>query len=126
MYIKGFKIFRSDGHNHRKGVANLISTNLICDKYITFKDDEGRFLKTKIKTSEGKETTIGNIYTEPTMKEHIEIILEEILNSEIIGGDLNKMNTSKTEDGVYQTFNAGTNKKNKSNQRIIRSLYPNI
>ena len=24
MYIKGFKIFRSDGHNHRKGVANLI------------------------------------------------------------------------------------------------------
>ena len=60
------------------------------------------------------------------MKEHIEIIPEEILNSEIIGGDLNKMNTSKTEDGVYQTFNAGTYKKNKPNKRIIRSLYPNI
>ena len=55
MYIKGFKIFRSDGHNHRKGVATLISTNLICNKYITFKDGEGRFLKIKIKTPEGKE-----------------------------------------------------------------------
>ena len=68
MYIKGFKIFRSDRHNYRKGVATLIATNLIWDKYKTFKDEEGRFLKTKIKTSEGKETTIANIYTEPTMK----------------------------------------------------------
>ena len=54
MYIKGFKIFQSDGHNHRKEVPALIATNLISDKYITFKDEEGRFLKTKIKTQEGK------------------------------------------------------------------------
>ena len=60
-----------------------------------------------MKTPEGKETTIANIYTEPTMKEHKEIIPEEILNSEIIGGDLNKMNTSMTADGVYQIFNTG-------------------
>ena len=107
MYIKGYKIFRSDGINHRKGVATLISTTLICDKYKIYEDDHGRFLKTKLKTPEGKETTISNIYTEPTMKEHIEIIPEAILNGDIIGGDLNKMDTSMKKDGVYQTNNIG-------------------
>ena len=71
MYIKGYKIFRSDGQNHRKGVATLLATNLQCDKYSIYKDEFGRFLKTKIKTQEGKETTIANIYIEPTMREHI-------------------------------------------------------
>ena len=29
MYIKGFKIFRSNGHNHRKGDETLIATKYI-------------------------------------------------------------------------------------------------
>ena len=123
MYIKGFKIFQSDGHNHRKGVAILIATNLICDKCITFKDEKERFLKTKIKTPEGKETTIANIYTEPTKKEHKEVIPEEILNSVIIGRDLNKMNTSMIEDGVYQTFNAGKLLKRKNQPKGLSNHY---
>ena len=41
------------------------------------------------------------------MREHIEIIPQEIINSNIIAGDLNKMNTSMNKDGVYQTNNIG-------------------
>ena len=41
------------------------------------------------------------------MREHIEIIPQEIINSNIIAGDINKMNTSMNKDGVYQTNNIG-------------------
>ena len=45
IYIKGYRIFRSNGQAHRKGVAILISESSICDKYITYKDNQGRFIK---------------------------------------------------------------------------------
>ena len=48
-YIKGYKIYRSNAQEHRKGVAILCSTELICQTYITYKDNLGRFIKIKIK-----------------------------------------------------------------------------
>ena len=111
IYIKGYRIFRSNGQTHRKGVAILIAENLICDKYITYKDNQGRFIKIKLKTPEDKHITISNIYIEPDMKNHPEIIPEEILEGDIIGGDLNKMEINMDKDGVYQTKNIGNNKK---------------
>ena len=34
-YIKGYKIYRSNNPEHRKGVVILCSTELICQTYIT-------------------------------------------------------------------------------------------
>ena len=48
LYIKGFKIFRSDGISHRKGVAILVSNTLICDKYIIYRDEHGKILPENI------------------------------------------------------------------------------
>jgi len=107
LYIKGYLIFRSDGTNHRKGVLVLISTALICDKYTIYKDKSGRFIKIKLKTQENKQITISNIYTEPDMKNHIEIIPEEILQADIIAGDLNNMETNLEKNGIYQTKSIG-------------------
>ena len=107
IYIKGYKIYRSNGISHRKGVAILIAENLLCDKYITYKDNQGRFIKVKLKTPNEKHITISNIYVEPDMKNHPEIIPEEILEADIIGGDLNKMDTNMENDGVYQVKNIG-------------------
>ena len=111
IFIKGYRIYRSNGNTHRKGVAVLISENLLCDKYITYKDSQGRFLKIKLKTPEDRHITISNIYIEPDMKNHPEIIPEEIIEGDIIGGDLNKMETTMDKDGVYQTKNIGEYKK---------------
>ena len=49
------------------------------------------------------------------MKDHIEIIPQEILRADIIAGDLNKMSTSMDINAVYHTKNIG-NLKKKINQ----------
>ena len=86
-YIKGYKIYRSNATEHRKGVAILVSTELLCQTYIVYKDNIGRFLKIKIKSDNGKEYTIACAYVEPTMEHHPEIVPNEIKEADIIGGD---------------------------------------
>ena len=49
------------------------------------------------------------------MKDHIEIIPQEILQADIIAGHLNKMSTNMDINGVYHTKNIG-NLKKKINQ----------
>jgi len=41
------------------------------------------------------------------MKNHIEIIPEEILKADIIAGDLNNMETNLEKNGIYQTKSIG-------------------
>ena len=76
-FIKGYKIYRSNATEHRKGVAILVSTELLCQTYIVYKDNIGRFLKIKIKSDNGKEYTIACAYVEPTMEHHPEIVPNE-------------------------------------------------
>ena len=88
-YIKGYKIYRSNAPEHRKGVAILCSTELICQTYITYKDNLGRFIKIKIKTNNEKEYTIA-WDIESTMEQHPEIIPPELKEADINGDTLIK------------------------------------
>ena len=107
-FIKGYKIYRSNASEHRKGVAILVSTELLCQTYIVYKDNLGRFLKIKIKADNGKEYTIECAYVEPTMEHHPEISPTEIKEADIIGGDFNKMNTGLNKiANVYHVMDTG-------------------
>jgi len=107
-FIKGYKIYRSNATEHRKGVAILVSTELLCQTYIVYKDNIGRFLKIKIKSDNGKEYTIACAYAEPTMEHHPEIVPNEIKEADIIGGDFNQMNTGLNKiANVYHVMETG-------------------
>ena len=107
-YIKGYKIYRSNASEHRKGVAIICSTELLCQSYIIYKDNYGRFIKIKIKTNNEEEYTIACAYIEPTMEQHPEIIPQEIREANIIGGDLNQMNSGLEKiANVYHIINVG-------------------
>ena len=54
---------------------------------------------------------MANIYIEPDIKDHIEVIPKEILQADTIAGDLNKMSTNMDINGVYHTKNIGHLKK---------------
>jgi len=45
------------------------------------------------------------------MRNHVEIIPQQILESDIIGGDLNGMDTNMERIGIYQARNIGIPKK---------------
>ncbi len=90
---------------------------------MTFKDDRGRFIKVKLKTPDDEYITISNIYIEPDMKDHIEIIPQEILQADIIAGQLNKMSTNMDINGVYHTKNIGHLKKKINQPKGISDHY---
>ena len=49
MYIKGYKIYRSNSTDNRKGVAILINNELDCQTYKVNNSTTGRYIKVKIK-----------------------------------------------------------------------------
>ena len=109
LYIKGYKVYRADAKT-RKGVAILISNRICCDSYKTMSDDEGRFIQVKLKDSRN-EITIATAYVEPEKEHIIDILPENIINSEIFAGDLNRMKTGlETTAKVYHIKNMGIQK----------------
>ena len=109
IYIKGYKVYRVYAKT-RKGVTILISNRICCDSYKTMSDDEGRFIQVKLKDSRN-EITIATAYVEPEKEHIIDILPENIINSEIFAGDLNKMKTGlETTAKVYYIKNVGTQK----------------
>ena len=64
------KIYRFNAPEHRKGISIFCSIELICQTYITYKDNLERFIKIKIKTNNEKEYTIACAYVEQTMEKH--------------------------------------------------------
>ena len=106
VFIKGYKIFRSDGKG-RKGVAILINKSLKCDSYKTIQDEEGRYIQIKLKEKDN-EITISTAYVEPDSRHNPDILPEFILQSNIFGGDLNKFHSGlKITSNVYHTKNIG-------------------
>ena len=49
MYIKGYKIYRSNSIDNRKEVAPLISNELDCQSYQVNSSTTGRYIKVKIR-----------------------------------------------------------------------------
>ena len=77
VFIRGYKIFRSDGKG-RKGVAILINKSLKCDSYKTIQDEEGLYIQIKLKEKDN-EITILTAYVEPDSSHNPEILPEFIL-----------------------------------------------
>ena len=94
VYLKGYKIFRADSNNGRRGVAILVSNTIDCDAYATRKDNEGRFIKVKL-VKQDKLITLSSVYVEPDMENHAyEVIPQDIINADILAGDMNQANTT--------------------------------
>lgn len=127
MYMKGYRIYRADNSERRKGVAILVSDELKSLNQITEKDDtNGRYIQLKITADDNSHEVflLNNIYIEPDQENNREIIPESIWQSEHIAGDLNKMNTGFTiESNIYHIKNMGK-RINKINLPKIISDHP--
>ena len=108
LYISGYKTYRADAEVRRKGTIILISDELDCLAYKTIQDDEnGRYLQLKLKASNSiGEIIFNNVYLEPNNQD-INVIPQEIWDSEHIIGDLNKQQTGLEKKGVYHFKNMG-------------------
>ena len=111
LYMKGYKIYRADNSERRKGVAFLISNELKSLNQITEKDEtNGRYIQIKITADDNTNNSIlfNNIYIEPDQENNKEIIPQSIWQSEHIAGDMNKTNTGfAVESNVYHIKNMG-------------------
>ena len=104
FYIEGYKIYRADNQIRRKGVAILINTKLDVECIKLATDPNGRYIKVRMKNREnGNSTTISSIYIEP--EGTILDINEVALESDIIGGDLNKADSGLHTKGVFHFKN---------------------
>lgn len=78
LFIKGYKIYRSNNQTRRKGVAVLVSTTLKYKSYIINEDTQGRYVKVKLTNEETNEQiTISSVYVEPDNQHNKSIIPEE-------------------------------------------------
>ena len=92
LFIKGFKIYRADSPINRRGIAILISNQLDCKSYSIIKDPFGRYLQVKLRNERcNQEMTISTAYVEPNEEDNLAIISQQIWESPIFAGDLNKM-----------------------------------
>ena len=123
LYMKGFKIYRADNGERRKGVAILISNELKSLNQITEKDDyNGRFIQVKLTSDDDSSESIifNNIYIEPDQENNKEIIPQTIWQSEHIAGDMNKTNRGFSIDSkVYHIKNMGKRLLNINIPKII-------
>ena len=68
MLIKGYKIYRSNSIDNRKGASILISNELDCQSYSVNISSTGRYVKVKIKQNIKEieeEYTLSSIYLGP-------------------------------------------------------------
>ena len=109
LFIKGFKIYRADSQINRRGVAILISNQLDCKSYSIIKNPFGRFLQVKLRNEQqNQEIIISTTYVEPNEENNLTIIPQQIWDSPILAGDLNKMPTQLTKiEKVYHVKNIG-------------------
>ena len=106
VFIKGYKIFRSDGKG-RKGVAILVNKILKCDSFKISADEEGRHIQIKLKQYDN-EITIATAYVEPDSCHISDILPHYLTQADIFAGDLNKMQSGlKITNNVYHIKNIG-------------------
>ena len=105
LYFKGYKIFRDDNElQRRKGTAILVNTRLDIDIQRIAADPNGRFVKIRIKNRDDNNAlTISSVYLEPNGD--LEDINKIIFESDVIGGDMNNINSGLNQTDVFHTKN---------------------
>ena len=99
-----FRVFRSDNSVKRKGVAILISVDVLAKVTILSKSDEGRFIKIRLTDdTTDSSLTLSNIYLEPTMELNEYVIPSTILAADVIAGDMNNSFSGLKKTGVYHS-----------------------
>jgi hypothetical protein len=111
IYIKGYKIFRSDNiSTSRKGVAILVSKELNVEAYKIREDSyTGRYVLIKLKCLNNQNTiTIASAYLEPDQEKNIDLIPQDVRDADIFAGDLNDAQTNFVKySKVYHIKNTG-------------------
>ena len=70
LYIQGYKIYKTDYNQRRKGVAILINTNINMEAHKILEDPDGRYVKVKLIDRETKDSyTIASVYVEPSIQD---------------------------------------------------------
>jgi len=89
-----------------------MSATLKCKSCVINEDTQGCYVKVKLTNEEtNKQVTISSIYVEPDNQHNKSIIPEEIWDSHILGGDLNKMSSNlPIIERIYHIKNLGTHK----------------
>ena len=117
LYAKGYRTYKTRNNKRRKGCCILVSKNVMAS-IITLKNDiEGRYIKISLK-SEGIDipTTISSIYLEPDGD--LNKIPIEVLEADIIAGDLNNAQSDLIKNGVYHLKGIENIKPIKVNNKI--------
>ena len=102
MYLKGYRIYRADAENRRKGVMILINTKLQVKTSKLLCDPAGRYLKLRLtNTTNDAVTTISAVYLEPSAENEQSLIDDAVWTADIVFGDLNNAPTGLMRSGVY-------------------------
>ena len=109
-YVKGYRIFRSNNIlGKRKGVAILVSNKINGTIKILTNDRYGRYIKLEIRDKESNSRkTLSAIYLEPPPLNEpydLNLIPDEVMDSDYIAGDLNKANSTININGIFHTKN---------------------
>ena len=100
LYLRGYRIYRSNGPIRRKGCAIMISTAINCSVEILTSDYNGRYLKLRLRDNvTGASRTISCAYLEPGGD--LGNIPDTILTSDIIASDLNNANSGLDRIKIY-------------------------
>ena len=100
LYIKGFKTYKTRNREKRKGCAILISRNINASVIQKLNDTMGRYIQLSLKTPKSnKAIMLACTYLEPNGD--INNIPEEIMESDIIAGDMNKADFGINREEVY-------------------------
>ena len=121
MYVNGYRVYKENGINHRKGVAILINSDLDLNAMKVNVDAQGRYVKIRITdNTTGDKRSLVSIYIEPGREgEYESLIPESIKNANIIAGDLNRTETPLEKIGVYHLKNMKLIKEIKLNKKIL-------
>ena len=102
-YSKGFRIYRSNNsYQHRKGVAIMVHNDIKMKAIKTDSDANGRYVTVKLIDRErGSHCYLSSIYLEPDMQNNIGIIPDNVLNSDIVGADMNNALSGFNVKGMF-------------------------
>lgn len=102
LYIRGWKVIRSDRVSRRKGTLILVKDQLVTRTTKVMCDPMGRFMKVRMTDERtGTSRTLVPVYLEPTETIDEQTIPDSILISDVIGSDMNNMDSGLNRIDVY-------------------------
>ena len=99
-FVKGYRTYKTKNNIRRKGTCILVSKNILASIIVLKNNINGRYIQISLKAPDNQiPTTISFIYLEPNG--NMNEIPNEIMESNIIGGDLNNNESGLLKIGVY-------------------------